>query len=285
MTTWHLDRELADRYAGGQVTDVLAASVEQHLIACASCRALLAEPGRTDALRMDRVWAEIVETVEAPKVGLVERVLRLLRVSDSTARLVATTPSLRGAWLTGVAALLVLAFLASHASRHGTIVFVALAPVLPVLGVALAFGPQLDPTLEIAAASPYSLVRLLAARTAFVVASTMLPAAGLALFVPGQEWLTVGWLLPSLAMCSVVLATAHRVEPHTSALTMSAAWIGLTAWSAARDAALLVEHGTLVQLLSLVVLAAAGWSLATHRLEPNPHRSTSHGSNANWRSA
>ena len=268
MNTWHLEQELADRYSTGQVDPVLAASVEQHLLACADCRDLIT----ADQPRLDSVWAEILETVEAPRVGYLERALRALGVSDATSRLVAATPSLRGAWLTGVCVLLVVAFLAAHASRHGTLLFVALAPVLPVVGVALAFGPQSDPTLEVAAASPYSLVRLLAARTAFVVATTLLPAAALSLLVPGGDWLTIGWLLPSLAMCSVVLATARVVEPHVSALTLSAAWIGITAWSAAQDTGLFSGGGALVQLLSLAVLAVAGWSLTTHRLEPNPHR-------------
>lgn len=266
MTTWHLERDLADRYSTGRVSPVLAASVEQHLVGCADCRSLIS----ADQQRLDAVWSEIIETVEAPRVGFVERALRGLGVHDATARLVAATPSLRGAWLTGVGVLLVVAFLAAHASRHGTLLFVALAPVLPVVGVALAFGPQSDPTLEVAASSPYSLVRLLAARTAFVVATTLLPAAGLSLLVPDRGWTAVGWLLPSLAMCSVVLATAQRVEPHLSAAGLSAGWIAVIAWFAARDTVLLSDHGLTVQLLSLVVLVAAGWSLATHRLEPHP---------------
>lgn len=270
MNAWHLEQELAERYADGRVSPVLAASVEQHLLACADCR------GRVpaDEQRLDAVWAEVLETVEAPRVGLLERTLRSLGVSDATSRLVAATPSLRGAWLTGVLGLLLVAFLAAHASRHGTMVFVALAPVLPVVGVALAFGPQSDPTLEVAAASPYSLVRLLAARTTFVVGTTLLPAAALSFFVPGDDLWAIGWLLPSLAMCSVVLATAQRIEPHVSGLALSATWIGLTAWFAVRDTALLTDHGVLVQLLSLAVLAAAGWSLAIHRLEPSSHRRT-----------
>jgi hypothetical protein len=270
MNTWHLERELADRYTAGQVGPALAASVEQHLVGCAACRALV----HVDEQRLDSVWAEVLETVEAPRVGLVERGLRALGVTDSTARLVAATPSLRGAWVTGVLVLLLAAFLVAHASREGVLAFVALAPVLPVVGVALAFGPQSDPTLEVAAASPYSLVRLLAARTTFVVATTLLPAAALASFVPGRELLTIGWLLPSLAMCSVVLAAARRVEPHVTASALSATWLGLTAWSAARDTALLAEHGAAVQLLSLGVLVVAGWSLAANRFEPGPHRRT-----------
>jgi len=268
MNTWHLDRELADRYTGGQVTPVLAASVEQHLIACDECRGLI----RADVPRLDAVWAEVVERVEAPEVGLVERLLKGVGVSGQTARLVAATPSLRAAWLTGVLVVLVLAWLAGHASPRGTAVFVALAPVLPVIGVALAFGPRTDPTLEIAAASPYSLVRLLAARTTFVVASTVLPATALALFLPGSSWLTVGWLLPALAMSAVVLAAARQVEPHLSATALTALWVGVATWRYSVGEPVLVEHGLAVQLVSLTVLVIAAATVAGRAHDLVPHR-------------
>ena len=99
MSSWHLDPDLAGRYAHGKVGDVLAASVEQHLLACGSCRALVpADPGR-----LDTVWGEVLDTVQAPRQGLLERTMRRLGLSAPTARLLAATPSLRGAWLTGVA--------------------------------------------------------------------------------------------------------------------------------------------------------------------------------------
>jgi hypothetical protein len=261
MTTWHLDHELADRYRHGRVTPVLAASVEQHLLACAPCRSLVP----ADEPRLDAVWAEIVDRVEAPRVGLVERAMRALGVSDPTARLVAATPALRGAWLTGVLVLLVLAWVAGHASPRGTVVFVTLAPLLPVLGVALSFGHQADPTLQIAAASPYSLLRLLAARTAFVVTTTLVPATGLALTLPGDDWLSVGWLLPALAMSAVVLAAAGRVEPRTSAAVLATLWVGLASWRYALGDGLLVEHGPLVQLVSVAALLVATWHLIRHQ--------------------
>lgn len=270
MTTWHLDADLADRYTDGQVTPVLAASVEQHLVACADCRGLI----RADVPRLDAVWAEVVERVEAPRTGPVERLLRTVGVSGQTARLVAATPSLRGAWLTGVLVLLVLAWLAGHASPRGTAVFVALAPVLPAIGVALSFGHHADPTLEIAAASPYSLFRLLAARTSFVVATTIVPAAGLALFLPGSGWLTVGWLLPALGMSAVVLAAARRVEPHLTALVLSTLWVALATWRYTVGETVLVEHGPAVQLVSLAALAAATWNIAAHRHDLAPLRRT-----------
>jgi hypothetical protein len=260
---WHLDEALAGRYEQGRVTGVLAASVEQHLVGCPACRGLL----RADESRLDAVWSGIVEQVQAPRVGVLERLLRALRVSGPTARLVAATPTLRGAWLLSVLVVLVLALLAGQASPRGTVVFAALAPVLPLAGVALAFGQRFDPALEIAAASPYSLVRLLAARTAFVLATTLLPAAAVAPVLPGSGWTTIGWLLPGLAMSATVLAAAPRVEPLTTAAVLASGWTALVWWRAAADRPLLLEHGPLVQLVSLAALAVAATSLLIHRHE------------------
>jgi hypothetical protein len=123
-------------------------------------------------------------------------------------------------------------------------VFVALAPVLPLAGVALAFNPRTDPFLELAAASPYSLVRLLLARTAFVVGTTLLPAALLTPLLPGDRWLTVAWLLPALAMSTVVLALARRIEPFLSALVLAGGWLALSTWRMTLGTSLLVEHLT-----------------------------------------
>ena len=263
---WHLDDALAQRYERGQVTDVLAASVEQHLVGCETCRGLL----RGDAPRLDAVWSGIVEEVQAPRVGMLERLLRGLRVSGSTARLVAATPTLRGAWVLSVLVVLLLALLAAHASPRGTVLFAALAPVLPLAGVALAFGQRLDPSLEIAAASPYSLFRLLAARTAFVLVTTLLPAVAVAPLLPGSGWVAIGWLLPGLAMSATVLAAARRVEPLTTAATLAAGWTALVLWRAAADRPLLLEHGPLVQLVSVAALVAATASLIVHRHELAP---------------
>ncbi|WP_148573919.1 zf-HC2 domain-containing protein [Nocardioides caldifontis] len=268
--SWHLDDELAGRYERGEVAGVLAASVEQHLVGCPSCRALL----HADPTRLDAVWARIVEQVQAPRTGLLERVLRALGTSGPTARLVAATPTLRGAWLLSVLVVLLLALLAGHASPRGVVVFVALAPVLPLAGVALAFGQRFDPALEIAAASPYSLVRLLAARTAFVLATTLLPAAAVAPLLPGDASTSLGWLLPGLAMSAGVLAAARRFPPLTTATVLAAAWTALVGWRAAADRPLLLEHGTLVQLVSLAALAVAATVLVRHRhdLTLNPRR-------------
>ena len=264
MTTWHLDPDMARTYAGGGTAPAFAASVEQHLTGCPDCRALVPQ----DDARVDRIWADVLDAVEAPRVGRVESLLRRLGVSHPTARLVAATPTLRGAWLLASLAVVLLAVAAAQAGPRGTLMFVALAPVLPVLGVALAFGDRTDPTLEIAVASPYSLVRLLAARTTFVVATSMVPAALVVPLLPGDRFFALAWMLPGLAMSAAVLASARVVQPAFAATLLTVGWVTVTVWRFSTEGSLVAQHPALVQLLSLAALAAAVASLVRHRHEP-----------------
>ena len=265
-TSWHLDAEQAERYATGRVSPAFAASAEQHLTSCASCRALVPTP---DTARLDLSWGAILDQVEAPRVGAVEQVLRRLGVHHGTARLVAATPALRGAWLVATVTVLALATVASVADG-GTRLFVALAPVLPVLGVALCFGDRTDPMLEVITASPYSLVRLLAARTSFVVATSMVPALLVTPFLPGDRFFAVAWMVPALAMSAIVLAAAQHLQPVGTAAGLSMAWMAATLWRASPDGSLVTQHTGAVQVVAAAALAAATVSLVLHRQSPVP---------------
>ena len=143
-TGWHLDQDLVRRYVAGEANAVLAASVEAHVVACGECRRLLAPA--VDARRLDAVWAEIADTVDTPQAGLFERLLHLLGVRADTARLLAATPSLRIPWLAAVAAVFAFAALAAGLAPQGQLLFLTVAPLAPVAGVALAFGRAGDPT-------------------------------------------------------------------------------------------------------------------------------------------
>jgi hypothetical protein len=273
-STWHLDTELAGRYAGGRVDPVLAASVEQHLVRCAACRQLL-EP-TVDRNRLDAVFAGVLDTIEAPRPGLLERLLLRLGLEDSTARLIAVTPSLRGAWLTGVVVVLTLALVTAHADPHGVALFMTLAPVLPVVGVAFAFGPGSDPAHEIAAAAPYSTLQLLVLRSAFVVASTLVPTAVLAPLLPGSAALAVAWLLPALALTVTTVALATRFRPHLAAGSLSALWVALVIPGLAhsRDPWLAATPAVQLASLAALVLSAAVLFHDRHQLGELLRRTT-----------
>src|SRR4029450_5981448 len=89
----------------------------------------------------------------------------------------------------------------------------AVAPLLPLAGVAAAYGPGVDPTFELALTAPMRGLRLLLIRAAAVLATTTLLAAGASVALPGFGLRAVGWLLPSLALTLASLAPATFVEP------------------------------------------------------------------------
>jgi hypothetical protein len=264
-TEWHLDAELASGYAEGRTGAVLSASVEQHLITCARCRTLM--DAEVSADRIDAVLAEVIDRVETPRRSLLERALGQLGVGEGTARLVATTPSLRGAWVTGVIVVLALALATAYSGPHGVALFMALAPVLPVAGVAFAFGPASDPAHQIAAASPYPQLRLLAIRAAFVVATTVLPAAVAGALLPGEPWLAVAWLLPALALTVSTVALSTRLAPHVAAFGLSAVWLGVVLPGLLQRGDPTLAAELPVQLISCAVLVASAVALIVQRHE------------------
>ncbi len=207
----------------------------------------------------------MIDRVETPRSTMLERILRGVGVAEGTARLVAATPSLRGAWTLGVVVVLTLAVLTAHADGHGIALFLALAPVLPVVGVAFAFGPATDPTHEVASAAPYSALHLLAVRTAVVVTSTLVPAAVAAPFLPGHAWLSVAWLLPALALTMATLALATRVAPHLAGIGLAALWVAavMPGLAPSRDPLLAAELPA--QLVSLAALAVSAGVLLVRR--------------------
>jgi hypothetical protein len=252
---WHLDEELARRYAENRVPGVLTTSVEQHLVTCPACRALL-RPAVPDERRA-ALWAEVLERVEAPPVGRLERLLRRAGLDEPTARLVAITPLLRTAWLAGTVLVLALALLAAGTGAQAVALFLVLAPVLPVAGVALIFGPGADPAHEIVAGTPYSPLRLLAVRTLVVVSTTFLPAGVAAVFLPVQLGLALAWLLPALALTVGTLALSTRIAPHVAASGLAIAWVSTVMYGLARHDPYLAAAPA-VQLACLVGLGLAG---------------------------
>ena len=267
MSGWHLDDDLLDTYAEGRpMTPALAASVEAHLERCSDCQRRLAP--QADAARLDTVWAQVVDATDAPRVSLLERLLVRVGVAPDTARLLAVTPSLRLSWITGTALVLVLALVAAHSGDDGVALFLALAPVLPVAGVAVAFGPRSDPLHEVAVAAPYSSYRLLLVRSAAVVAATLLLALPAAALLPSTPWVAAAWLLPALALTCTSLALATRVEPVVSSAALAGTWLSLSLSGLAPDRDPLVVATVVPQLLCLALFLVAAGSLLAQRRSP-----------------
>lgn len=207
--SWHVPRPLAEAYVDGAVQGARAASIEAHLLSCETCRTLVSAEVSGD--RLAGIWSSVVNEVDTPRRTWAERLLGAMGVTESDARLVAAAPSLHLSWLTSLVAVLLFAVWASNTSDRGATVFLILAPVVPVLAVAGAYGPRIDPTFEVTAASPYPAIRLILLRAATVVAVSGLLALAASVFVPSGD-IAAAWLLPCLALVSLTLVLTRWIS-------------------------------------------------------------------------
>lgn len=234
---WHVDEDDLRAYARGELAAPALWSADAHLTACATCRGTLAAVSDTAAL--DAGWERLDAELDAPRPGRFERLLVRCGVGDGTARLLAATPVLRRSWFGALAAVLLVTFLvavAAGAADRPTL-FLACAPLLPLVSVALAYGPALDPTHEMAVVSPMHGFRLLMIRTVAVLV-VALGVGGLAsLALPGFGLAALAWLLPGLALATTGLALAPRLGPVTAPSVLVVVWAAvLLAADAARGA-------------------------------------------------
>jgi len=264
VTTWHAHPNDLAAYAAGDDDPVLAASVETHLLRCADCRATLARaaaavPAAGERTDTDRRWDSLSAVVDTPR-------------SAPLARLGVSTRPLRAAWL--LAALLVLLVPVAPALVTGRglpTLLLALAPIAPSLAVVLAYRTSADPAGEMSLAAPVAGLRIVSARALLVglIAAPLGVAAALLLDQPLA--VALGWLLPGLAMSSLVLlAGTTRVDPALVAGGLGIAWavaVGTPAATrrASVDAVIDTVAGAPVQLLALVVAIAALALTATRR--------------------
>ena len=263
MNTWHANPADLAAYAAGEGDPLLAASVETHLMRCADCRAVLAAsshdgsptattPGTAGA-ETERRWADLTAVVDRP-------------AASPLARLGISSRPLRTAWL--AAALLVLAVPLVPALVAGRgpglpTLMLALAPIAPTIAVVVAYRKDADPAGEMALAAPVAGLRIVTGR-ALLVAIGAAPvgiAAALLLGLPLP--VALGWLLPGLALSTLVLlAGTTRIDPALVAGLLGAAWaVAVAAPSATRrasaDAVAATVSGPSVQLLALGVAALA----------------------------
>ncbi|MDQ3661988.1 MAG: zf-HC2 domain-containing protein [Actinomycetota bacterium] len=273
--SWHLQVDILRSYANGDINPAQQFSVESHLLSCATCRSTVA--GFTDRTALGRTWEVIAAEIAAPEPSTIERALLRLGISDHSARLVAATPSLRRSWLLAVSTVLALAVLVANGATNGYLFFLAVAPLLPLAGIAAAYGPGIDPTYEIGVAAPMRSFRLLLIRSVAVLISTMGLGGIAALLLPGFDWSVAAWLLPSLALVTASLALSTIVHPLRAAASVAGGWavaVGAATWAVAGDVAARTVFGLVMQMAVLVVTLGGGLILATRRdeFERGEHR-------------
>ncbi|MDX3643248.1 zf-HC2 domain-containing protein [Streptomyces sp. MB09-02B] len=225
--SWHADDGDLREYAYGTLTAPRLWSVETHLAACADCRAALSAHVPPDEISAG--WARLDAALDAPRPGPVESLLIRLGAADHTARLLAATPVLRRSWLGAVVLTLLLAVGVGVAASP--LMLLATAPLLPLAGVAVSFGPGLDPTYETAVVAPMHTFRLLMVRTVAVLATTTALSALASLALPSFGLAALGWLLPALALTSTGVALTARLGPVLAPVLVGTGWTALVVLS------------------------------------------------------
>ena len=223
MSAWHVPDEDLRRYCAGRCAPPLLWSIESHLGACPGCRARLTTAALdAEPALLDDGWAGLDAALDAPVPGPIERLLGWAGVPGHTARLLAATPALRLSWIGAVA--LTLALTAALANAAAPVVFLAAAPLLPLLGVAVSFGPGIDPTHEMALVAPISALRLLLLRVLAVVAVNAALCGLACLALPDRDLSAAGWFLPSLALTVLALLLGTRLGIVPAAAAVGAGW-------------------------------------------------------------
>src|SRR6266508_3596123 len=180
-----------ERYFASDLDDAGAASIEAHVIACSECRARIARG--IDKQRVDHIWSEVRDAIDKPQRRALEALLARLGLRDHVARLIVATPSLTASWLIAVSVALVWAVVAARAGGRGVLAFLVFAPLIPLAGIAFAFGPRIDPTYEVGVATPMHGLRLLLLRAGCVLGATLLLVGIASIGLPDIGWKAAAW--------------------------------------------------------------------------------------------
>jgi hypothetical protein len=211
-----------DGYRAGRLERAASSSVEAHLQDCATCqRSVVMAPGW-----LERSWDDIAGIIEIPRPSPMERLLTKVGVPQHTARLIAATPSVRPAWIVSVALVLFFAAVASGVGAGNGVIdlFLAVAPVVPVAGVAVAYGRVGDPAYEITLSAPTDAFRLLLLRSTAATLAGIVIAMAVDLIV-GEDTSLGLWLMPALALTSITLMLGTRIRLWIAAVAAATSWL------------------------------------------------------------
>lgn len=243
LSLGHTGTALAARYARGALPEGEARVVDRHLESCARCAATVsAQVSDTSAgAALAAVRENVLRSAREP--GARSRAARAPArtaggrpgpgggtwpLLPSPAALTALRAALRPGWwgalLLLVGGTLALGWGAGFTGARP--VLLALAPVLPLAGVALAYGPYADPLHELALSTPRGGLRLLLSRTAVLSLVSLPPLTAVGAVLPSTPGApgAAAWLLPALALTSVTLSAGSYVNCRTAAAGCAAGW-------------------------------------------------------------
>ncbi|GAB1818532.1 zf-HC2 domain-containing protein [Herbidospora sp. RD11066] len=253
MNGWHVPDDLRAAYLSGDLPEPTAMSVEAHVESCPACQ--VAFPA--DEPWLEASWAAIADIVDRPRPRPLTRFLTALGVREHVAVLLSATPGLTRSWLLAVAAALGFAVFAAHTADRSMIVFLAVAPVLPLLGIAAAYGARVDPLYELTGAAPIRRTRVLLLRALTVLVAAVVITGAATPALPG---FTAAWLLPALALAGAALALGTWIAPHRASALLAAGW--LVAVLSAREAVFgpPAQAVYALALLPFIYLGARRWN-------------------------
>lgn len=256
-TAGHVEPGRASAYTDGKLPEPEAWALETHVETCSPCARLVSAAARAGragpALR--EVRAGVLAAVLAGAAENVHGPAPVPAVPASAAREATGTtaaagegrpgrpspmtrfvwsarsagPALGRSWLLSLvlvtAAAVTLARLSGTAA--GRPLLLAVAPLLPVAGVAASYGRHADPLYEAVAATPAAGLRLLLVRTGWVLAVCvpLLTAAGLLMPDPGGGPGAYAWLLPGLTLTLLTLLVASCCGCLRAAAGTGTAWL------------------------------------------------------------
>ena len=227
LDQWHVSDHELERYVNHAIPTFARASVEAHLLECDRCRSALTQmyssPERSIA--DDVMWARIADRIDVTR--------RPLRSSTTALQVSTSSPLLLLATVAVALGVIVSVAIASAAAPRASLpLFVMLAPLAPVLGAVLAFQTGIDPAGQLAGATPLASGRLPFLRAMLSCSAALVAVVVSSVFVPiGLSDVAV-WLLPGLALTSLVVAISTWIDPSRVALVLIGGWaLAVLTWS------------------------------------------------------
>lgn len=247
------------RYLAGTLTPGAELDFERGLTSAVEDLVELSANADADRLVESRLL--LFAEIDTPAPSRTERFVRRLGLGETTARLVAATPTFRRSFAIAIVAMILFTAATANSGEgvNRLLVFLTLAPALPLLGTALAFGPSADPMHEVTVSTPIQGFRLVLIRTFAVY------LASLGALIPGSIFITeIGvwrwaWLLPGLALTTCALALSTRVQANVAAGVVGLGWLSVVtvvALSTTDDVVLFRPGGQLV-FLGVAAIGAA----------------------------
>lgn len=171
--------------------------------------------------------AETGGVVLARREPIVDRTLIRLGVRDDVARIIAATPAVRSSWVAATLGVALFVAWGDRLEAHVLTAIAVLAPIVPVAGIAAAYGPWSDPMFDVTQASPSSGFRVLLLRSTAVLAVASLFVAVIAVVVPETGIDAVAWILPSLALCTASAMLSTFMPIARACVLVGAGWLVL----------------------------------------------------------